>query len=192
MDVSFLSDFSGTRNLRTAQATRVTKKTMEFNSSVKLLLVFAVGLVAWFSWKPSLYDQYKINDSIIVEQLAKSQNVDFRTASNHLANGNYEETRKILSKYYLANSSDVNLAKQYAAILISSDDLEGSKQVLYQIFAKNSLNDKADAAYLLGLIFLKEGKIKISQSWLSKVSAQSAYYQQSQELISKINGQIEK
>jgi len=189
MDALILSNFSGNAGVQTVKPHYIAKglKRIALSSTVKLLLVFAVGSIAWISWKPSLYEQYKINNALVVGQLVKS-NAEFKTAAEYLDNGDYYEARQILSKHYLKDLGNVNLAKQYAIILIESDCFETSKQVLYPVFDSGNTIHKADAAYLLGLTFLKEGRHSVSQHWLSKVSSSSIYYHQAKDLISKLDG----
>lgn len=188
MDAFILTDFSESAASQHTKALHITKiiKGIASNSSFKLLLVCAVGFVAWFSWKPSLYDQYKLSNAVIVSQLSSSSNAEFKTAAAYLENGDFYSARLILSKYYLKDMDNTSLAKQYASILIASDCFETSKQVLYPVFANADKKNKAEAAYLLGLTFLKEGRYLTSQQWLVKVTNGSANYRQAQDLILKL------
>jgi hypothetical protein len=191
MDTLIISDFNTSSNVNVTKQIDVAKKKKKKTAlSVKLAIVFvaalAIGLIAWTPWKSSVYDEYKISNEAIVEQLAKAPQEDFQIAATHFKNGDYYETRQIVSKYYFKNLGDARIAKQYAAILIANDCFETSKQVLYPVFGSKNQQDRAEAAYLLGLTFLKEGNNVAGKQWLMKVPNGSVQYRQAQEIITKL------
>ncbi|MDQ8005563.1 MAG: hypothetical protein REI64_12240 [Pedobacter sp.] len=187
MDALVLSDFSTAETLKPRESSliRYVKKIIA-GSLAKIFLVSIVGLVAWVSWKPTLYDQFKLDKRFMVQQLASLPYQEFKQAAEFIKNGDYYQARQVTSKLVLKNLDNVEIAKQYASILIASDCFETSKQVLYPIFESKNLNDKAVAAYLLGLTFLKEEDFSGAKHWLSRVPKKSAEYYQAQEIISRI------
>lgn len=156
------------------------------SAAAKLLLVVAVGSLAWFSWKPSLYDLYQLDHHFIVEELARDPRVEVKQAATYFKQRDYAAAAQLVSTYYLNNTSNLRVAKKYAMILIANDNLEFAKKVLYPIYASNDNNSKAEAAYLLALTFLKEGKNAESRNWLIKVPKNTIYYSQSQEILAKL------
>lgn len=167
---------------KVAQAVRK----VAFSSVVKLLLTSAVGLIAWTSWKPGLYDQYKVNDHQIVEQLAKAPDEELKAAAVYFKDGDYYGAKQIVSKHYLKNLNNLQVATQYAEILIASDCFETSREVLFPIYESGNVKFRAEAAYLLALSSLKEGNIKSSKEWLRKVTSGTAYDAAANELLVKL------
>ncbi|WAC40831.1 hypothetical protein [Pedobacter sp. SL55] len=171
----------------TLKATIVVKlKAFLTNAVAKLLLVVAVGSLAWLSWRPNLYELYQIDHRFIVAKLAEEPALEFKQAATYFKQGNYDAAAQLVSKLYLNNKNKLSLAKKYAMVLIANDNLEIAKKVLYPIYASNDGNSKAEAAYLLSLIFLKEEKNAESKSWLVKVPKNTIYYNQSQEILAKL------
>lgn len=187
MDALVLSDYSRTETLEAKERSLIKYAKKIVTSSVaKIFLISIVGLVAWISWKPTLYDQFKLDQRFMAQQLASSPYQEFKQAAQFIQNGDYYQARQVASKLVLGNLQNAAIRKQYAGILIASDCFETSKQVLYPVFESKNVNDKASAAYLLGLTFLKEENYAGAKHWLSQVPEQSLEYYQAKEIISRI------
>ncbi|MFN0291089.1 hypothetical protein [Pedobacter helvus] len=152
----------------------------------KLLLLVAIGSLAWLSWRPSLYEMYQIDHHFIVANLAEEPALEFKQAASYFKQRNYDAAAQLISRYYLNNVNDLRAAKKYAMVLIANDNLEIGKKVLYPIYTSNDVNSKAEAAYFLALIFLKEGINAESKNWLIKVPKNTIYYSQAQEILAKL------
>lgn len=187
MDVLVISDFPTTETSEPRQVALIEHAKKIIRSSVaKIFLVGLVGFVAWMSWKPTLYDQFKLDNRFMAQQLANSPYPEFKEAAKFVQQGDYYQARQVSSKLVLSNLQNADIAKQYAAILIAGDCIETSKQVLYPIFESNHLKDRAAAAYLLGLAFLKEENYQAAKYWLARVPQKSPEYYQAKEIISRL------
>ncbi len=194
MDAIVLSNFNDSSDVNVSsemiavEKSKIAKKVRKiaFSSVVKLLLTSAVGLIAWTSWKPGLYDQYKVSNDLIVEQLAGAPYEELKAAATYFDDGSYYEAKQMVSKYYLKNLDNHQIAIQYAEILIATDCFETSREVLNPVYKGGNVKFKAEAAYLSALSALKEGDIKSSKEWLRKVASGTAYTLAANELLIKL------
>jgi len=149
-------------------------------------LAFVIALMVWKPWKTNLYDQFGYDNKIIASSLVKTSYQDFEKAAQFLEKKDYYQAKQIVSKTFTQNPDDFKLASSYAMILIADNCLETGREILYP-FAEESSIYKQDAAYMLALSFLKAGDSENCKRWLKKITVDSTNYQQSVELLDKLN-----
>jgi hypothetical protein len=149
-------------------------------------LAAVIALLIWKPWKSDLYEEFGFNNKVIAATLVKAPYQDFEKAAQFLENKDYYEAKRIVSKTFVQNPEDFKLASYYAMLLIADNCFETGREILYP-FAKGNSVYKNDATYMLALSYLKVGDTENCKHWLKKITVESAHYQQSMQLLNKLN-----
>lgn len=149
-------------------------------------LTFVIAMLVWKPWKADLYQEFGYDHKVIAATLVNKPYQNFDKAAQFLEKKDYYEAKLIVSKTFTQNPNDFKLASSYAMILIADNRLETSREILYPFASANSIY-KQDAAYMLALSFLKAGDNENCRLWLKKITGSSSNYQQSLQLLDKLN-----
>lgn len=149
-------------------------------------LVAVIALLIWQPWKSNLYDEFGYDNKVVASKLVDAPYQGFETAAKFLEKKHYYEAKLIVSKKFLQNPEDFKLASCYAMVLIADNRLETGREILFPFVQKNSIY-KNDAAYMLALTYLKAGDVNSCKNWLRKIDKASNYYQQSVQLLDRLN-----
>lgn len=152
-------------------------------------LAAIIALLVWQPWRPNLYEEFGFNHDKIASALIKAPYQEFDKAAQFITQKDYYQAKLIVSKKFIQNPEDFKLVSYYSMLLIADNSLETSREVLYPFATGNSLH-KNDASYMLALSYLKDGDMENCKNWLKKVAVNSNPYQQSVQLLRKLDAEI--
>ncbi|WP_461788095.1 hypothetical protein [Pedobacter sp.] len=146
--------------------------------------VLVVGLLVWSPWKADLYEQYYGTPSMSVTERGTSK-TDLDEAAALFNAKKYNEAKFLLAKLHASNSSNAIITYYFAISLLETDEVAKSRLLLEDLFQGESVY-KNDAAYVMAMSYLKEGKESDAKFWLEKVANGTVQYEKAQELLKKL------
>ncbi|MGY4384639.1 putative Zn-dependent protease [Pedobacter sp. UYP24] len=152
---------------------------------LSIAAVLIIGIMVWAPWSGSLYEKYRISKEMSVAERGAAQQNNIAAGAVLYNKGDFEGARKILQAEYMLNPQNPLLSYYFSITLIETSQAYEARTVLVNLFNGNSVF-KYDAAYFIGLSFVKEGNNVEAVKWLHKIPQGTANYPQSQELISKL------
>jgi tetratricopeptide (TPR) repeat protein len=99
--------------------------------------------------------------------------------------GDFAEAKKILLQEYMMAPQNPSLSYYFAIILIETGKEYEARTVLIHLFNGGS-EYKYDAAFYVGLSFVKQGDNRQAVEWLKKIPADHPQFRKAQSLIAEL------
>ncbi|MBB5440540.1 tetratricopeptide (TPR) repeat protein [Pedobacter sp. AK017] len=163
-------------------------KVISLSSYMKWISVAAiliVGLFVWAPWNTDLYERYGISKEMSVVERGDGNKNNIEKAADLYNAGDFDAAGKILEKEYLADTANSLVAYYYGITLIETNKADEARRILIGLYAGKSVF-KYEAAYYIGLSYLKQNNHAQALEWLEKIPQGSPVYEKAQELIKKI------
>lgn len=149
------------------------------------IAALVIGLWVWRPWQTTLYEKFSLDKDYVTSVLVRAPYYGFEKAAQFLEKKDYYQTKLIVSKSYVKDPDNAELAYYYAMVLMADGRAETSEKVLMPVAKGNSLY-KDNAIYMLALTYLKRENTKSCREWLLKLPKRSAYYEQSRALLANL------
>ncbi|MHA4894725.1 tetratricopeptide repeat protein [Pedobacter sp. PWIIR3] len=163
-------------------------KVVSFKPFIKYFSIAAVlliGVMVWAPWSGGLYEKYRISKEMSVAERSASQQNNIAAGAALYNKGDYEGARKILQSEYMLNPQNPLLSYYFSITLIETSQAMEARTVLVNLYNGDSVF-KYDAAYFIGLSFVKEHNNAEAVKWFQRVPQGTANFNQAQELIGKL------
>lgn len=163
-------------------------KVLPLNQYLKwlsLAAVLIIGLFVWAPWSADLYEKYAISKEMSVAERGVGQANPLETAATSYNNGDYADARRLLEKEYRTKPENSIAAYYYGITLIETGSYDEARTVLTKLYGGESVF-KFDAAYYMGLSYVKQRNFRQALDWLMKIPQGTSHYTISQELIQKL------
>ena len=163
-------------------------KVVPLNQYLKWLSIAAVliiGLFVWAPWSADLYEKYAVSKEMSVVERGAGQADLLEKAAVLYNNGDYAGARKLLEKEYQAKPEHSIAAYYYGITLIETGSYDKARAVLTVLYDGESVF-KYDAAYYIGLSYVKQKNHRQALDWLMKIPQGTSHYANAQELTQKL------
>jgi hypothetical protein len=151
-------------------------------SAVAVAAILIAVVFIWQPWKPNLYNEFAATAMIAPVERSGEQDAlqDAVTAFNKK---DFATAASLLEQTHDTTNSFVNF--YYAVALLQTDRTNQARPVFNQLYAGESAF-KYEAAFYLGLSYLKEKDKATCINWLQKIPADAPNYSKAQELLKKL------
>lgn len=163
-------------------------KVLSLNQYLKwlsLAAVLIIGLFVWAPWSADLYEKYAISKKMSVAERGAGQAEVLEKAASLYNNGDYAGARKLLEKGYQAKPEHSITAYYYGITLIETGSYDEARTVLTKLYNGESVF-KFDAAYYIGLSYVKQKNHQQALEWLIKIPQGTSHYANARELTQKL------
>lgn len=147
--------------------------------------VLVIGLLIWAPWSASLYEKYGISKEMSVAERGDAEPGDLEKAAEHYNLKEFDKAVSLLSGLHQKDPENALVSYYYGMSLIEKGDGNAGRDVLTKLYSGESVF-KYDAAYSIGLSYVKSGDKKMAADWLSRVPEESNNYELAKELLTKI------
>lgn len=154
-------------------------------TGIATVLVFIVGLFIWAPWSNNLYSQYSFSKQMSIPDDGSGQDNSMTKAASLYNEGDYSGARKLMQQDYMLNPQNPLLAYYFAITLIETGQEYEARTVLKNLYEGKSVY-KYDAAFYVGLSFVKQEDKAQAIEWLAKIPKDSVNYDRAQLLIQKL------
>jgi hypothetical protein len=151
------------------------------------VFIMVIMLTVWAPWqKEDLYTKYasiempgvmvrgNATDSLLKNAAEQFNQKNFAAAIPSFEAALKEDPQNSFAQYY------------YAIALLQDNQGARSREQLTQLYTGTSLF-RYDAAYYMGLSYLKEKKMTECREWLNKIPPDAPIYEKAQRLLKKLN-----
>ena len=111
----------------------------------------------------------------------------FKQAVEYFNDKKFNEAIPYFEKILKADKQNAMVQYFYGIALLQSGQSDKSRTVFIQLYSGNSLF-KYDAAFFMGLSYLKEKNEQSCKEWLNKIPADAGQYKKAQELMKELWG----
>jgi hypothetical protein len=152
---------------------------------ISIAAVLVIGLLIWAPWSASLYEKYGISKEMSVAERGDAEPGDLEKAAEHYNLKEFDKAASLLSGLHQKDPENALVSYYYGVSLIEKGDDNAGRDVLRKLYSGESVF-KYDAAYSIGLSYVKSGDKKLAADWLSRVPEESNNYELAKELLTKI------
>lgn len=164
-------------------------KVVYFKPAIKWLsgiaAILVIGLFIWAPWNSNLYNTYADNSQMLVTERGEATLTDLDKAAALYNDKNYEAAKTSLQKLYHQQPANAMIAYYYGMSLVKTNEINEAREILNVLYNGESVF-KYEAAYSIGLSYLKENNKIYAKTWLQKIPAGTTKYEQAKELLGKI------
>lgn len=164
-------------------------KVVSFKQYLRWMSVAAVliiGLFVWAPWSTGLYEKYAISKQMSVAERGEENENNLEKAAEFYNDGNFRSASELLQKEYTSSPDNAMVGYYYGVSLIETGKLEEARIVLTKIYDGQSVF-KYDAAYYMGLSYVKEKNNQEALIWLRKIPKGINNSDRTEELIRKLS-----
>lgn len=152
---------------------------------LSIAAVLIIGLFVWAPWSADLYEKYAISKEMSVAERGAGQADALEKAAALYNTGDYAGARKLLEKEYQAKPEHSIAAYYYGITLIETGSYDEARAVLTMLYNGESVF-KFDAAYYIGLSYVKQKNHQQAMDWLKKIPQGTSHYANARELTQKL------
>jgi tetratricopeptide (TPR) repeat protein len=152
---------------------------------LSIAAVLIIGLFIWAPWSADLYEKYAISKEMSVAERGVGQAGLLEKAAALYNTGDYPGARKLLEKEYQAKPEHSIVAYYYGITLIETGSYDKARTVLTVLYNGESVF-KFDAAYSIGLSYIKQKNRQQALNWLKKIPQGTSHYAKARELTQKL------
>ena len=155
-------------------------------TAIAAVFIMALLLTVWQPWKKEdLYQQYAaIQMPGIAERGATADSL-LKLAVENFNNKKFTEAIPAFEAVLKDSSQNTFVQYYYAIALLQNNQTEKSRIELTGLYNGESLF-KYDAAFYMGLGYLKEKNKPGCKEWLNKIPGDAGPYSKAQELLKKL------
>ena len=154
-------------------------------AAVAAVIVTIVVLTIWSPWKKDIYEQYAYTQMPGVAERSTSNDSLLIEATNNFNNKRYREAIPSFETILKKDTQNSFVHFYYGISLLETGQAGKARGELVQLYNGNSLF-RYDAAFYIGLSYLKEKDIVTCRAWLNKIPADAAKYDKAQQLMKKL------
>jgi hypothetical protein len=151
--------------------------------AVAAVLIF--GLIVFNPWRKSLYEEYGTATTMSVAERGNGTETNLEKAAAYYNKKEFSQAEKLLAKEYTADAKNSLVAYYYAITLIEDKQEAKARGILQQLYNGESAF-KYDAAYYMGLSYVKQKDYANAKQWLHKIPAGLAISKKAQQLEEKL------
>ncbi|TCC98648.1 hypothetical protein FBD94_01725 [Pedobacter hiemivivus] len=153
---------------------------------ISVAAILVIGLFVWAPWSVNLYEKYSISKEMsVVERGADTKNNLEKAADLYNAH-DFSAASAVLAQEYTLSPENTLVAYYYGITLIETGKENDARSILTKLYEGESVF-KYDAAYYIGLSFLKQKDNQQALEWLAKIPQGTANYDKAQELSKKLH-----
>lgn len=153
---------------------------------ISVAAILVIGLLVWAPWSANLYEKYSISKEMsVVERGADTKN-NLEKAADFYNAHDFNAARTILAQEYSLSPENSLVAYYYGITLIETGNENEARTILTKLYEGESVF-KYDAAYYIGLSFVKQKDNQQASIWLAKIPQGTINYDKAQELIKRLN-----
>lgn len=152
---------------------------------ISVAAILVIGLLVWAPWSANLYDKYSISKEMsVVERGADTKN-NLEKAADFYNAHDFSAAREILAQEYALSPENSLVAYYYGITLIETGKENDARTILTNLYEGESVF-KYDAAYYIGLSFVKQKDKQQALAWFAKIPQGTSNYDKAQELIKRL------
>lgn len=164
-------------------------KVLSFNNYTRwasgIAAILLVGLLIFNPWRKSLYEQYNTATTMSVAARGAGEQSNLEKAASFYNNKDFNNAEMLLAAEFKADANNSLVAYYYALTLIQNNQATKARNILEGLY-KGESAFKYDAAYHMGLSFVKEKNNTEAKKWLALVTKGTSNYTKAQELSEKL------
>lgn len=147
--------------------------------------ILIMGLLVFNPWRKSLYEQYNTATVMSVTERGEGSQTDLEKAAAYYNQKDFQKAENLLAVITKKDTTN-NLSRFYYALTLIEDKKPAlARPILEKIYQGQSAF-KYDAAYYLGLSYIKDKDKQNCKAWLLRVPAGTANYTKARELLQKL------
>jgi tetratricopeptide (TPR) repeat protein len=152
-------------------------------ASVAAAVAIILVVTVFHPWRENdLYREYATMQIVPPAERGESTDARLTAATEAFNYGEFKKARDLFDKIHQQDPGNAMVSFYYAVSLIETDDQGRAVAILTDLYNGNSLF-KYDAAYYLGLSYLKKGDKASCKDWMQKVPAGNTHYAQATSLL---------
>ena len=155
-------------------------------AAIAAVLVMAVMLTVWSPWKKQdLYGKYsEITMPGVVERGSATDSL-FKHAVEYFNDKKFHDAIPYFEKILKADKQNAMVQYFHGIALLQSGQPDKARTTFIQLYSGSSLF-KYDAAFFMGLSYLKEKNKQACKEWLNNIPADAGQYKKAQELMKEL------
>lgn len=131
------------------------------------------------------FEEYAHYEPLVLTNRSDADQTLVTSAEEAFNSGQFEEAAQRLDQLLASNPDQPNLKLYLALSLIETGEYSRAEELLKAIEGGNSVYQPM-ATWYLALNYLKQGRTEDSRETLQKISEQSPYYKEAQELLGEL------
>jgi cytochrome c-type biogenesis protein CcmH/NrfG len=153
-------------------------------AAAAIIILFITSRI-WYTNKIDLYEQYAYVQMPGTAERGATSDTLLQQATEDFNNKNYSAAIPLFQTLLQKDPQNSFVHYYYTIALLENGQIDQSRVGLAQLYEGNSLF-KYDAAFYMGLSYLKENDKKTCKEWLEKIPKDADVYGKAKELEAKL------